>query len=185
MIDDHDNDTKRHWKCDDFLMTVWPLPLMKLPLAAQQSVLLNEELEHLISEACASFGQLLQHVQWRPLREERLRLDLQQLPEVVLGTRGSGEVDLQRRPRDHRQAVICHSHMGKCQQLSYNVTIPLCLVELHTLDAAARRERSLFTSLTFCKVIISCSLRLNKRIHLYPFFCVSYLLESFAMINLR
>ena len=32
------------------------------------------------------------------------------------------------------------------------VTKPLCLVESHMLDAAARRERSLFTSLTFCKV---------------------------------
>ena len=33
------------------------------------------------------------------------------------------------------------------------VTRPLCLVELHTLDDAARRERFLFTSLTFvCKV---------------------------------
>ena len=30
------------------------------------------------------------------------------------------------------------------------VTRPLCLVESHTLDAAARQERSLFTSLTFC-----------------------------------
>ena len=30
------------------------------------------------------------------------------------------------------------------------VTRPLCLVESHRLDAAASRERSLFTSLTFC-----------------------------------
>ena len=43
------------------------------------------------------------------------------------------------------------------------VTWPLCLVESHTLDATARREHSLFTSLTFCKVIGSCSLRLNER----------------------
>ena len=34
-----------------------------------------------------------------------------------------------------------------------SVTRPLCLVESHTLDAAARRECSLFTSLIFC---ISC-----------------------------
>ena len=35
---------------------------------------------------------------------------------------------------------------------------PLCLVESYSLDAAVRRERSLFTSLTVCNVIFSCSL---------------------------
>ena len=54
------------------------------------------------------------------------------------------------------------------------VTRPLCLVESHMLDAAARRERSLFTLLTFCKVIGSCYLRLNENTHLYPLFRVSF-----------
>ena len=35
---------------------------------------------------------------------------------------------------------------------------PLCLVESYTLDAAVWRERSLFTSHTFCHTNISCSL---------------------------
>ena len=48
------------------------------------------------------------------------------------------------------------------------VTRPLCLVELHMLDSAARRECSLFTSLTFCKSIGRCALRSNEIIHLYP-----------------
>ena len=32
MIDDDDDNTKCHRKSDDVLMTVWPLPLMTLPL---------------------------------------------------------------------------------------------------------------------------------------------------------
>ena len=42
------------------------------------------------------------------------------------------------------------------------VTRPLCLVKSHTLDVAARREHSLFTSHTFCVNNDSCILRLNK-----------------------
>ena len=38
------------------------------------------------------------------------------------------------------------------------VTRLLCLVKSYTLDAAVRRERSLFTSFTFCNMVISCSL---------------------------
>ena len=38
----------------------------------------------------------------------------------------------------------------------YIVTRPLCLVESHMLDAAARRERSLFNSHTFCPNNSSC-----------------------------
>ena len=45
---------------------------------------------------------------------------------------------------------------------------PLCLVKSHTLDVAARRERSLFTSHTFCSNNSSCILRLNENKHLYP-----------------
>ena len=44
------------------------------------------------------------------------------------------------------------------------ITRPLCLVESYTLDAAVRRERSLFTSFTFCNVMISCSLRPKENI---------------------
>ena len=32
MIDDDEDDAKRHWKSVDVLMTVWPLPLMTLPI---------------------------------------------------------------------------------------------------------------------------------------------------------
>ena len=56
-----------------------------------------------------------------------------------------------------------------------SVTRPLCLVESHTLDAAARQERSPFISHTFCPNNSSCILRLNDNIHLYPFCCVSLL----------
>ena len=59
---------------------------------------------------------------------------------------------------------------------SATVTRPLCLVESHTLDAAEKRERSLFTSHI---------MRLNENIHLYPSSRVSLILELSAMINLR
>ena len=42
------------------------------------------------------------------------------------------------------------------KKLNVIVTRPLCLVESLTLDAAARRERSLFTSHTFCPNNSSC-----------------------------
>ena len=50
---------------------------------------------------------------------------------------------------------------------------PFCLVKPCTLDAAAMRVRSLFTLLTFCKTIFSCSLILKERIYIVPFTCVS------------
>ena len=65
------------------------------------------------------------------------------------------------------------------------VTRPLSLVELHTLDAAERRECSLFTSHSFCPNDSSCILRLNENIHLYPSSCVLFIQELSAMINLR
>ena len=66
-----------------------------------------------------------------------------------------------------------------------SVTRPLCLVVSHTLDAAEKQERYLFTSHTFCPNNGSCKLRLNENIHLYPSSCVSLILELSAMINLR
>ena len=44
------------------------------------------------------------------------------------------------------------------------VTRPLSLVESKTLDATIRREGSLFTLLTFCNTIFSCSLILKENI---------------------
>ena len=41
---------------------------------------------------------------------------------------------------------------------------PLRLVESCTLDAAAMQVRSLFTSVTFCNIIFSCSLIPKERI---------------------
>ena len=69
--------------------------------------------------------------------------------------------------------VVEFSHKNKLVRYS-NTMCAICQI-MWVLNATARRERSLFTSLTFCKVIGSCSLRLNKRIHLYPFFCVSFI----------
>ena len=64
------------------------------------------------------------------------------------------------------------------------VTRPLCLVKSHTLDATARRERFLFTSLTFCKVYSVALWDQTEEyicIHLFVF----HSLELFAMISLR
>ena len=69
--------------------------------------------------------------------------------------------------------------------LDWVVTRPLCLVESHTLDVATRQERSLFTSHTFCPNNSSCIFRLNENIHLYPYSCVSLIVELSAKINLR
>ena len=38
MIDDNDDDAKRHQKSDDVLITVWPLPLMTPPLALHMNM---------------------------------------------------------------------------------------------------------------------------------------------------
>ena len=54
-------------------------------------------------------------------------------------------------PPTYQMSFIDRVQLKTSKKNSLSVTRPLCLVESHTLDAA-RRERSLFTSLAFCKV---------------------------------
>ena len=60
---------------------------------------------------------------------------------------------------------------------------PFCLVQSCTLNAAAMRVRSLFTSFTFSNIIFSCSLISKERIYLV-FIHQVLVLEILAMINL-
>ena len=74
-----------------------------------------------------------------------------------------------------RNYFIFENAMGIWIMIGYET------IMLGRVTYARRSCKARELSFSFCKVIISCSLRLNRRIHLYPFFCVlfiSYLLWS-------
>ena len=42
VIDNDDDEVKRHWNSDDVQMTIWPLPLLTPPLDAISALVAND-----------------------------------------------------------------------------------------------------------------------------------------------